>query len=428
MRCLPGDEAAVTEAAATAAGVDGSVAGGSRVRLRALSQRRDRDGWVIGRPETGDFISIPDVAHRVITLLGERLTVDEVIARLRSETGTRFAVADFVAALDELGFVGSVDDHNREDHADTRPSLAWVRPEHVRWLLHPLAPIVVAGCAAAGVIMLALHPALLPSYHVLVWSRRVGLVLAVNAAIGWTLVLLHELAHLATARAAGAPARITLSTRLQFLVAQTDVSGVWAAPRRTRVTVYLAGIAANVCLAGALLLVLGLADPHGAVRSVLAVAVAETVLMLAAQLMVFMRTDLYFVLQDLTGCANLYADGSAYLRYLGRRTTRHPTPATDPSLVYPATQRRAIRLYSVVLLAGTAICLGVECAVSVPALIVLLVRAVSEIGVTTVTTFDGCAALTILLTWQALWAWRWWQRHRRQTQTLARKIFAGERR
>jgi putative peptide zinc metalloprotease protein len=425
------DRATVMEAAATAAGVGGGVGGGvagsSRVRLRTLSQRRDRDGWVIGRPETGDFISIPDVAHRVITLLGERLTVDEVSARLRAETGTRFGVADFVAALDELGFVGSVDDLPREDHADNRPSLPWLRQEHVRWLLHPLAPIVVAGFAGAGVTMLALHPALLPSYHVLVWSRRVGLVLAVNAAIGWTLVLLHELAHLATARAAGAPSRITLSTRLQFLVAQTDVSGVWAAPRRSRITVYLAGIAANVCLAGACLLVLGLANPHGIPRSLLAVGVTETVLMLATQLMVFMRTDLYFVLQDLTGCANLYADGSAYLRYLGR-TTRHSTSATDPSLAYPATERRAIRLYSAVLLAGTAICLGVECAVSVPALIVLLVRAVSEIGVTPVTTLDGSAALTILLTWQALWARRWWQRHRRQMQALARKIFAGERR
>jgi putative peptide zinc metalloprotease protein len=398
--------------------VDG-VAGGSRVRLRALSQRRDRDGWVIGRPETGDFISIPEVAHRVIALLREGGSVDEVTARLRAETGTRFAVADFVAALDELGFVGSVDDLIREDRAETRPSLPWLRQQHVRWLLSPLGPIVVAGFAGASVLMLALHPALLPSYHVLVWSRRVGLVLVANAAIGWTLVLLHELGHLATARAAGAPSRITLSTRLQFLVAQTDVSGVWAAPRRSRITVYLAGIAVNVCLAGSCLLALGLANPRGTLRSLLAVAVAETALMLATQLMVFMRTDLYFVLQDLTGCANLYADGSAYLRCLGRRVTRRPTPALDPSRAYPATERRAIRAYSVVLLAGTAICLGVEFAVSLPALIVLLVRAVAEMGGTLVTTLDGCAALTILLTWQALWAWRWWRRHRHQVRALA---------
>jgi putative peptide zinc metalloprotease protein len=413
------------EAAATAAG---DVTGCSRVRLRALSQRRDRDGWVIGRPETGDFIAIPDVAVRVIALLADRLTVDEVAARLRAETGTRFAVADFVAALDELGFVGSIDDLVRDDAADARPSLPWLRPEHVRWLLHPLAPVVVAAFAVVSVIMLALHPTLLPSYHALVWSQRVGLVLVANAAIGWTLVLLHELAHLATSRAAGAPSRITLSTRLQFLVAQTDVSGVWAAPRRSRITVYLAGIAANVCLAGTCLLVLGVANPHGVVRSLLAVAVTETALMLATQLMVFMRTDLYFVLQDLTGCANLYADGSAYLRYLGRGSVRRWPAATDPSLAYPATQRRAIRVYSVVLLAGTAICLGVEFALSLPALIVLLVRAVAELGATLLTTLDGCAALMILLTWQALWALSWWRRHRHQARALAGKTFAGERR
>jgi hypothetical protein len=44
----------------------------------------------------------------------------------------------------------------------------------------------------------------------------------------------HELAHLAAARSLGVPARIGLSTRLFYLVAQTDVSGIWAAPRRAR--------------------------------------------------------------------------------------------------------------------------------------------------------------------------------------------------
>jgi len=415
----------------TAAGA--RLTGSSRVRLRTLSERRGRDGWVIGRPETGDFIAVPDVAHRVLTLLREDHTVDEVAARLRSETGTRVAVADFVAALDDLGFVGSVDEVVRADQAGTRPSLPWLRPGHVRWLLHPLAPVVVAGFAVAIAVMLALHPALLPSYRVLVWNRHAGLVLAVNAAIGWTLVvLLHEIGHLATARAAGAPARITLSTRLQFLVAQTDVSGVWAAPRRIRVTVYLAGIAVNVCFAGTLLLILGLASPHGVVRSLLAVAVAETLLVLPAQLMVFMRTDLYFVLQDLTECANLYADGSAFLRHAAltiiARARRAPGPGPDPSHGYPPAQRRAIRVYSAVLLAGTAICLGIEFAVSLPALVVLLVRAAAEIGTAPVATLDGCVALTILLTWQVLWADRWWRRHRHQVRVLARKTLAGERR
>lgn len=387
---------------------------------------------MIGRPETGDFIAVPDAAHRVITLLGEGCTVDEAASRLRAETGTQFAVADFVAALDDLGFVGSVGDAARADPPGMRPSLPWLHPGHVRWLLHPLAPVVAAAFAVVVIVMIALHPALMPSYRVLVWNRHAGLVLAVNAAIGWSLVLLHEFAHLATARAANAPARISLSTRLQFLVAQTDVSGVWAEPRRSRMTVYLAGMAVNIWLAGTFLLILGLADPHGLLRSLLTVAVAENLLTLPIQLMVFMRTDLYFVLQDLSGCSNLYVDGSAYLAYLGHEIIRRVRPATggrpDPTRDLRPSQRRAIRGYSSILFAGTMICLGVELAVSLPALILLLVRAVSEMGTSPAGTADGCVALVILLTWQALWTSRWWQRHRRQVRALVRKTLVGERR
>jgi putative peptide zinc metalloprotease protein len=390
------------------------VAGSSRVRLRRLSARRDGDGWVVGRIETGDFISVPEVARRVITLLGQDRCVGDVAARLRAETGTSFAVTDFVVALDELGFVAEIDGVARPDDARPRPSLAWLQPRHVRWLMHPLAPAVVAGLAAATVVVLALHPALLPSYRVLVWSGRAGLVLAINAAIAWTLILIHELAHLATARAAGAPARITLSTRLQFLTAQTDVSGVWAAPRRTRMTVYLAGMSIDVCLAGTCLLVVQLAHPHGLTRHLLAVAVTETLLALVAQFMVFMRTDMYFVLQDLTGCANLYAEGTAYLRFARNQITRRAT--VDPTRQHPVPQRRAVRAYAVVLLAGTAICLGIEFAVTLPALITLAARAVSEANRAPAGTIDAGVAVAILLGAQVLWVSRWWHRHGHHVQ------------
>lgn len=403
-----------------------SVGGGSRVRLRSLAERRDGDGWVIGRIETGDFIAVPDVARRVLVLLGQGHAVNEVAARLQAETGKSFAVGTFVAALDDLGFVAAIDDEVRADTTAPKPSLRWLRPAYVRWLLHPAVPVIAAGCAVMVVALLATHPALVPSYRALVWNRHAGLVLAVNAVIGWTLILIHELAHLATARAAGAPARITLSTRLQFLAAQTDVSGVWGSPRRTRMTVYLAGMAANVGVMAACLLVLVAAGPHGLLRQLLCVVVAETLLfLLPVQLMVFARTDLYFVLQDLKGCANLYADGSAYLGHLARRLTRRGGPNPDPSEEYPPPQRRAVRLYSAVLLIGTAACLGVEFAVSLPALISLIVGAVTEIGTTVLATLDGAVLIAVLLAWQVLWCARWWDRHQGQARSLTRSLRRG---
>jgi hypothetical protein len=325
-----------------------------------------------------------------------------------------------------------VDGRAREDRASLPPSLPWLRAGHVSWLLRPAAWVVPAVFAVAAIVVLALRPDLVPSYRVIAWNKHSGLVLAVDVAIGWTLILLHEFAHLATARAAGAPARITLGTRLQFLVAQTDVSGVWGAPRRSRITVYLAGIAFNVSFAGMLLLTMGLTNPHGLLRSLLAVAVAEALLTLPAQLMVFMRTDVYFVLQDLTGCSNLYRDGSAYLRYLANlaicRLFRRPGPVQDPSQGLAPPERRAVRAYSTILLAGTAVCLGVEFLVSLPALIVLIAWAVSEIGSAPAATADGVTALLILLAWQAIWVFCWWRRHKPRVQAFTRRLLAGGRR
>jgi hypothetical protein len=80
-----------------------------------------------------------------------------------------------------------------------------------------------------------------------------------------------------------------------------------------------------------------------------------------------------------------------------------------------------VRAYSVVLLVGTAVCLAVEFAVSLPALIALLARTAAEIGGTLAAVLDGSAALAILLAWQVLWASRWWHRHQRQVRSIARQ-------
>jgi hypothetical protein len=276
--------------------------------------------------------------------------------------------------------------------------------------LYPASAWAALGVVTALIALLATHPALVPSSRLLVWSGHAGLVIAVDAAIGWLLVGLHELGHLATARAAGAPARITLATRLQFLVAQTDVSGVWAAPHRTRMHVYLSGMTVDVGNALAFLVIVAFAHPQGIAGRLLAVASAEALLMIPTQLLVFMRTDLYFLLQDFSHCANLYADAISYLRHVALRVMRKESK--DPSLDHPPRQRYSVRWYSALLLAGTAVCLGIEVAVSIPALVTLLVRALAEMTDSVpATVLDGTAALGVLTSWEVLWAARWWHRH-----------------
>ncbi|MGM7443068.1 hypothetical protein [Streptomyces tunisiensis] len=415
----------------TAAEAQPRVGPASRVALHELSMRRDRDEWIVGRMATRTFVALPSAGARAVRLLGEGLSVARTQERLCADTGEEFDIADLVADLAALGFVARIDDRPLPDPAPPRASLPWLRPRHVRFALHPVFPVPVAVLLAVAVVILLLRPGLLPGYRALLWSPHGSVVLLSGAAAGWTLLLAHELAHLVTARAAGVPGRMRLGTRLQFLVMQTDISGIELAPRRHRLTAYLSGIALNLSVASALVLVLAVTDPASTVHRLSAAALLLALMPMPFQLMVFTRTDVYFVLQDLTGCRDLYGDGLAYARYRYRRALRALRPGArtaagegDPSARLPRHERRAVRVYSVVLVVGTAACLAFMAAVTLPLDIALLARAVRGLapGNTPAGYADSAAVLVTLGGVNVLWLVTKWRDHRsrRRAKEVAR--------
>ncbi|MET9729365.1 hypothetical protein ABZZ79_01490 [Streptomyces sp. NPDC006458] len=381
----------------------------SRVRLHELAARADGSEWIVGRMATGRFVALPAVGKRALELLGEGLGSDEAARRLLAETGQDLDVADFVDALVELGFVAEVDGRPVPEPDPPRPTLARLRPRHVRFTLSPVLPVLVGLLVAAALLA---RPDVALGYRTLLWSGHGSAVVAFGAAAGWALLLLHECAHLVTARATGVPARIRLGTRLQFLVMQTDISGIELAPRRHRLTAYLAGIATNLAVAAAAALAAGAL--HGTPHRLLAALTVLALLPLPFQLMVFLRTDVYFVLQDLLRCRDLHGDGRAYARHAARRLLGRT--GADPSLGLPAHERRAVRVYAVVLVVGTALCLAFLATVTLPADITLLARAADALvrpDASTAQRLDAAAVALALGGVHVLWARTWWRSRRR---------------
>nr|WSZ17120.1 hypothetical protein OH837_29330 [Streptomyces canus] len=381
----------------------------NRVRLHALDTRPDGDEWIVGRRATGRFVALPEVGKQALDLLGQGLTAAEVGERLRARTGDDVDVPDFVEALLGLGFVAEVDGRVIDQEPPPTPTLAWIRPRHVRWLLSPAVPVAVVLLIA---VTLLTRPPVPVDHRALLWSAHGSAVIALGAGVGWSLLLLHECAHLLTARATGVAGRMRLGTRLQFLVMQTDISGIELAPRRHRLTAYLAGVATNLTAASLAALAAGVTT--GTPRRVLAAVALLALLPLPFQLMVFMRTDLYFVLQDLTRCRDLFGDGMAYTKHRARRLLRgrnRRIDDRDPSLGLPAHERRAVRVYSVVLVVGTALCLAFFAAVTLPADLTLFARAVvkSGTGPSAWDRLDGIAVVVALGGLHALWLRTWWR-------------------
>ena len=374
------------------------------VEFHAFGTRRDGDEWIIGRVGSDRFMAIPAEGLRAIELLREGVSIAEAQDRLKAETGMLLDVESFVAELADAGLVARLDGHPVDSPPLPRPTFPRLRPHHVRWTQHPVTHLGLAAVILAGLAVCLLDPGILPGWRAMLWSEHGSLVILGQTALAWLSVLLHELAHLATARAAGIPGTISLSTRLQFLVAQTNVTGIWLAPFRARAAVYLAGMALDAAICGAALVLIFFFGPH----PLLSVLVLTELGCLLAQFLLFMRTDVYFLLQDVTGCRNLYGDSAAYLRHLiGLR--RGP----DPLAKLPRRERVSVRLYAVLLVIGTGACLGYAAAVTLPVMISLVASAVGTLlsGPGPIRLLDATAVLVLTTAVELLWARAWWRRH-----------------
>jgi putative peptide zinc metalloprotease protein len=326
------------------------------LRLHALAFRDgdDSDEVVVGRPDLGEFVELPRLGAAAVTLLGAGLSVRAVEERIAREHGVELDVVELAEALVELSFAAAADGTPLPDPADERPGahLPWLRAAHVRWLFGRTATAVWCLVALAAVATLLRRPDLVPSATDFYWTPYVGLAVLVGTLMFSVNLSVHELMHLAAARSYGAPARIGFSTRLHYLVVQTDVTAIWALPRRARYRVYLAGLrwdSFTVSLCVLLIAHVRLPDPAERLLAALAVTV---VLSMVAQAQVYVRTDLYYVLMEVLRARNLYQDGLAYLRYLWHGVRRGPT--IDPGPGLPTRERRGVRVYAVAMALGCA--------------------------------------------------------------------------
>ncbi|CCH31891.1 hypothetical protein ABZ816_26135 [Actinosynnema sp. NPDC047251] len=344
------------------------------VQVRPYSSRREDDHAVIGDDQRQVYLSIPTEGLDLLEWLREGVPLAEAVRRYEERHGESPDAEEFLEELAGEGFVAP-QDAELEQARDGRPKRAWnldgLSPRAARrWFSAPVA--VVAGLVVATAVVLAfLDPRALPGssslmFHDHFWAYLWG-VIAI-ATIG---VVVHELAHVVAARAAGVSARMTIGNQMYAIVAQTDMSGIWLAPKRARYLALLAGMIVDVLGAALLFIVvwldragvLGLAAP---VRTVLAGVLFTYFIRLLWQTFVFLRTDLYYVIATALDTRSLMADTGVYLRNLVRRVRRRPL--IDQTGI-ERREMRAIRVFSVVWVLGRVLSLATLFGLTIPLLL-----------------------------------------------------------
>ncbi|BFU43180.1 hypothetical protein [Krasilnikovia sp. MM14-A1004] len=365
-------------------------------QIATLTLVADGDGFVVGSPHTAEYVEVPELGAEIIRWLQQGADMADCERRAAELAGEPVDVADFLGVLAEEGLFA-------EERTD---QLAGPVARRIGGLLFGRAAwIGYAVLALAGPVLLIAMPELRPSYRDgFPFHTQLLNILAVSL-LGMAAVAAHEGAHVLAAAAYGLRSKLSVSRRLYFLTFQADLTRLWSLPRRARYGPLAAGMVWDaVIMTIALLLQATLADQLGPVTvRLLRALVLLQFTALIAQIMVFMRTDVYALSVNATGAKTLWATKGALLRRYLRRTTAadaRQLADADPGEIRWA--RRYLWLY----VPGIAVALGYLVwfvLPSLPHLIELCVAPIRADGLTTLAAWQGLAALAISVV-PMLWA------------------------
>ena len=357
----------------------------------------ERDGVMVGRPDTESYVVLPDEGAQLLRRLVGGMPVADAADWYRGAFGEDVDIADFVSTLQEIGFVRAPDE-------------TVAQPPRVRFqalgraLFSPPAWFCYLGVMVAAAVLVLRHPQLRPGAQNVLFSPSFLVVQFVVLASQVLAVLIHESFHALAGRRLGLPSRLRISFRLYFIVFETHLNGLLGVPRRRRYLPFFAGMLIDAVLVGGLIL-LAATGLHGddglpwPARLALAIAYTST-LRLVWQLFLFLRTDPYFALTTALGCTNLAEASSAYLRVRIRTLLGRPVPTADDEDSWTPRDRAIAPWFAWFTVAGTAALCALLAYTVVPIFITLIERLVSGLthgGVGGLRFWDSTVTLAIPL-------------------------------
>lgn len=339
------------------------------VAVQPFTRQPDGEEVVIGLRERNVFLALPPEAVEILDQLASGLCVGEAQAAFAAAHGVTPDVGDLLSHLEAKGFVSRRGEEPAPERAGATRQAAAPAPgaPAVRYHLAnipeataraffapahlPIFLLVVASALAAVVA----DPSLLPGPQSLFFTTDRTLKFLVVTGLAYLTTYVHELFHLFAARAVGVRSRIGISNRLWVLVAETDLTGLWAAPAAKRYLPILAGPLSDLGSAALLVLVLYLRDARrlslpGGLVDVLRAMIFVYLMRIVWQFFFFVRTDVYFLLVNFFRCKNLMGDTRAMVLNLLAKVL--PWLRVTDQAHIPARERRVIAAYSVLWAAG----------------------------------------------------------------------------
>ncbi|MCZ4096982.1 hypothetical protein C8250_001640 [Streptomyces sp. So13.3] len=336
---------------------------GSTLAVYELSYVPEGDGVVVGRLDTGTYAVFPADGAELLRQLSEGLPLDEAAEWYERTFDEPVDVEDFVATLNDLGFV-------RDDAAEPEEPATEVRFRRLgRAAFSPVAWLCYLAVVAGWLVAVAQHGELRPAPSQIFFVKSLLTVQLVITFGQIPLLLAHEGFHILAGRRLGLPTKLRLSNRLTYIVAETQTNGLMSVQRRKRYLPFLAGMVCDAVVLGVLGLIAAAgrhADGSFPLTGRVCLALAFTVVMrIGWQFQLYLRTDLYYVFATALRCYDLHDAAKALLKNRIWRLLRRPERQADEEQ-WTEQDRRVGTFYGPFILLGFCVLATITVFASIP--------------------------------------------------------------
>lgn len=317
----------------------------SRLTLVPYDIRKDKKHYIV--EVSGEFYEMPEVCISAIQMINSGELLGEIEKNLKEKYPDEMVdILDFVEQLLDLQLIAAIDSVKVDNNKETKNEnfgFLWISPQLGKFFFNKVSYIFYIGLFIVNIFFFIKNPALFPHYKDLFIFHLMVLNIPAWMVFSALLLLIHELGHILAVRAQNLPTRLEVGHRLFLVVLETDMSSVWKLPSKDRNVLYLAGICFDtIILSLALIGQLIFTNGSGIFMSIMQVIVLDTFIRMVYQCCVYMKTDLYYVIENVSGCYNLMESAQQTIR----KWLPFQKPSVNDGVIFER-ERKTVFLYSI---------------------------------------------------------------------------------
>jgi putative peptide zinc metalloprotease protein len=386
----------------------------TQLKLVPLEIRTDKKNYIVEDLFSGEFYEMPEICIEAIKMIQMALSLEQIEFQLKEKyPEEEVDLFDFAGQLLELELIEEINglriESKREKQQNTQ-GFQWISPHAGRFFFNKLTMKLYLALFIVSLTLFIVHPQLLPSYKDLFIFNLMVLNIPAWMILTIVLVLIHEFGHILAIRSYDLPTRLEIGHRLFLVVLETDMSSAWKLGSKDRNHLYFAGL----CFDTLVLFIASMGQflntsitLHGVLRFI----VLDTFIRMIYQLCVYMKTDLYYAIENSSGCYNLMENAQEFLKECFKFQTK--ASATGEAVF--ESERKKVLWYSVFYLAGVVVTMALFVIFYIPQLIYALKRILPGLQTSTasLTFWDSAVFVIQILIGLVLLVYSWIKKYRK---------------